>query len=374
MARSFAETAFWLLLLLAFNAHQALAYVTSTTTAYVVVTTTTSRDYYADATSTITATRTVKSYYTPTGQHPLATSTYTNSFLDVEVVQLYLAPGSIEEYKLVNDGGFGLHPGGDGGTSTYWIAPVTYTAPASCPTPFTVKTTATVPVAASQTGDVHPTSSKTYTGVWGPAVTMYLSAAPPGPAPTSGWDYEHYIAECRQPPSSSSSSDSGLDPDTEICVRRALCMTWRHWIIVLATVLPGLFVLGFIESFFWFRQLMRGRRAMRLGTLCWCLCSGWVVCFTRVTPARDVADQPALCEQWKAMSAGQKWRLWWKWGFRHRYPVDLLGSDPSKTAAGAGAVPATKVEDVEEGVQQQQQQVHQAHQTQATNAAAPVAR
>ncbi|KAK6844668.1 hypothetical protein PG995_014778 [Apiospora arundinis] len=354
-----------LLLLLAFHAHEALASAMSTTTAYVVVTKTTSRDYYAGATSTITTTRTVKSYYSPTAQHPIATSTYTNTFQDLEVVQLYLAPGSIVEYKLVNDGGVGsgLNLGGDGGTSTYWVAPVTYTAPASCPTPFTVKTTATISLSASQTADVHPTSSATHTGILGPAVTLYLSAAPPGPAPTTGFDYSYYISECRQPPSSSG-SDSGLDPDTEICLRRSICMTWRHWIIVLATVLPGLFVLGFIESFFWFRQLMRGRRAMRLGTLCWTLCSGWVLCFTRVTPARDVADQPALEEQWKAMSAGQKWRLWWKWGFRHRYPVDLLGPDPRKQMAGAGAVPAAKVEDVEEGVQEQPQvqQVHQAQQ------------
>ena len=360
MARLFTQAAFGLLLLL-LNVHKALAYATSTTTAYVVVTTTTSRDSYADATSTITTTRTVKSYYTPTSQHPIATSTYTNSLLDLEVVQLYLAPGSIEAYKLVDDMGFGLHPGGDGGTSTYWIAPVTYTAPTSCPTPFTVKTTATVSVAASQTADLHPTSTNTYSGVWGPAVTFYLSAAPPGPAPTSTWDYEHYIAKCREPPSSSSSgSGSGLDPDTEICVRRSLCMTWNNWIIVLATVLPGLFVLGFVESFFWFRQLMRGRRAMRLGTLCWTLCSGWVLCFTRVTPARDLADQPALCAQWKAMSVGEKWRLWWKWGFRHRYPVDLLGPDPRKQIAGA--VPAAKVEDMEEGVQGQPQGQQQGQQ------------
>lgn len=29
------------------------------------------------------------------------------------------------------------------------------------------------------------------------------------------------------------------------------------------------------------------------------------------------------------MSAGTKWKLWWRWGFRHAYPVDLLGPDPS---------------------------------------------
>ncbi|KAK8087500.1 hypothetical protein PG994_002474 [Apiospora phragmitis] len=113
---------------------------------------------------------------------------------------------------------------------------------------------------------------------------------------------------------------------------------------------------------------MRGRLALRLGTLCWTLCSGWIACFTRVSPARDAADQPALAEQWRARSAAQKWRLWWKWGFRHKYPVELLGPDPRNMQV-AGAAPGTKSE--EEGVQGPQVQ-----QVQATTStpAAPAAR
>lgn len=325
------------------QARNAVASVATTSTEYVVVTTTTTVDYGWDQTDTVTTTRTVKSYVTPTAE-PIATSTYTNAFYDVEVVALYVPPGSVDETDLVHDYGFPA-PGGGGGTSTVWVAPVTLAAPASCPTPFTVQTTATVRVPDAQTADLRPTSTRTYTGLWGPAVTLYLPSAPPGPAPTYGVDYEMYVAECQRPPSSSSSSSSpgGLAFDEEVCLRRYLCMKWGHWIVLLATVLPGLLVLGFAESFFWFRRLMRGRSALRLGTVCWVLLSAWVLCMTRKSPARPAADLPALEAQWAALSPGEKWRLWWRWGFRHKYPVDLLGPDP-RHAVAAGAAEA-KVEE-----------------------------
>lgn len=318
---------------LALHAHNALASVTSTSTEYVVVTTTTSVDYSWDQTNTITTTRTVKSYVTPTAD-PVATSTYTNVFYEVEVVALYVPPGSVDESDLSL--GYGVPPpGGNGVTSTVYVAPVTLTAPASCPTPFTVHTTATVSVADAQTADLRPTSTRSYTGLWGPAVTLYLSAAPPGPAPTDGYVYEMYVAECERPPSYASSP--GLAYDDEVCLRHSVCLTWGQWIIVLATVPPGLFALGFAESFLWFRALMRGRAALRFGTVCWILLSGWVLCATRTTPERPAADRPALEAQWAALSPGQKWRLWWRWGFRHKYPVDLLGPDPRQAVAAAAA-------------------------------------
>ncbi|KAK8038479.1 hypothetical protein PG993_006890 [Apiospora rasikravindrae] len=364
MVRTFAGAALWLPLL-ALQAQHALAHAASTTTAYVVVTTTTTWDYAAASTELVTTTRTVHSYYTPTA-HVTATSTYTNAMLDLEVVQLYVPAGSVDNHDLVYDIGLGMPKyGGDGGTRTYWVAPITYTAPASCPTPFTVKTTDTVSLAASRTADLHPTSTKASTGIWGPEETLYLSELPSGVSPAYGHSYREYIANCETPPSGPRPSSYG---DHEVCLRLRghLCMKWRYWIIVLSTVLPGLFVLGFLESFFWFRQLMRGRRALRLGTLCWTFCSGWVACFTRVSPARDVADQPALVEQWKAMSAREKWLLWLKWGFRYKYPVELLGPDPRKIQLG-GAVPATKGE---EGVQQ----VQQTQQVEETTPTAPVVR
>lgn len=329
MARQLTAAALWLPLVL--HAGNALASATRTTTEYVVVSTTATFDSVWDQTETITTTRTLKPYVTPTAD-PVATSTYTKAFLDVEVVELYVPAEAVDEADLGLDLGL-PPPGGNGVTSTVWVAPVTWTAPASCPTPFTVRTTAEIAVADAQTAALRPTSSHTYTGIWGPAVTLYLATAPPGPAPTDSYVYGLYLAECEKPPSASASG--GLADDDEVCVRRSLCMTWGQWVIVLATVPPVLFVLGFAESFFWFRRLMRGRAALRLGTLCWILISGWVTCITRSAPKRAAADRPALEAQWAALSPGQKWRLWWRWGFRHKYPVDLLGPDPRHAAAAA---------------------------------------
>ena len=325
-------------LALSLHARDALAFVTATTTEYVVDAGTSRSVYSWDYTDIITPTRTVKPYVTPTAA-PIATTTYTRYYDDVKVVELRLPEGSVDEADFIpahdDDYDYGLPGLGRTTTNTVWIAPVTLSAPASCPTPFTVHTTATVRVDAAETATLRPTATKTYTGLWGPAVTMFLSAAPPGPPVTYGWDYEQYVAECERPPSYSSSSGGGLKYDDEICVRRSLCLTWGQWIIVLATVPPGLFVLGFAESFFWFRRLMRGRRALRLGTTCWVLISAWMLCATRQSPPRAEADWPALEAQWAAMPAAEKWRLWWKWGFRHKYPIDLLGPEPGSTAAGA---------------------------------------
>ncbi|KAK8133430.1 hypothetical protein PG984_005442 [Apiospora sp. TS-2023a] len=379
------------LLLLVLQAHPALASnAASTATEYVVVTT--GHAYYAK-TDIITTTRTVKSWMTPTAR-PTATSSSTNEYLNLEVVQLYLPAGSVGEWQLDDSDDADLYGGSgddDGETSTYWVAPVTYTAPRSCPTPFTVQTTETLDLAASETANLHPTSTHTYSGLLGAAETLYLSALPPGVTPSYGYDYQHHIRACETPSSSGgyyTSWDSNMDEDDkEVCMHRRFsyssyfCMSWRDWIIVLATVLPGLFVLGFIESFLWFRQMMRGRRALRLGTLSWTLISGWVACFIRVSPARDEAEQPALVEQWKALSAGQRWRLWWKWGFRHKYPVEMLGPDPRKMQMGAAAVggeeagvPTANANDMGlEGVVQKPEAVHQVQQVQQVEGTTPAA-
>lgn len=342
------------LLLLALQARPAPALAASTTSEYVVVTTAPASYAKAD---TIATTRTVKAWLTPTAR-PTATSTstHTDESSDLEVIQLYLPAGSVGEWQLRPDPPLGREPGGDddddgegGTTRTYWVAPVTYTAPRSCPTPFTVRTTETVSVPASRTAALHPTSAATYAGPGGAEAVWYLSALPPGVTPAYGYDYQHHIRACETPSSSSlSSSDGGDDPswdanrgadDAEVCLRRLsrLCLSWRDWVVVLAAALPGLFVLGFVESFLWFRQMMRGRRALRLGTLSWTLLSGWVACCIRVSPARDAAEQAALAAQWEALSAGARWRLWWRWGFRHRYPVELLGPDPRKRQVAAAA-------------------------------------
>jgi hypothetical protein len=70
---------------------------------------------------------------------------------------------------------------------------------------------------------------------------------------------------------------------------------------------------------------MMGKSAMRFGTVCWVLISLWVMCFTRMQDRRSVEDQKLLAEKWKNMGSGAAFKAWWKWGFRHRYPEELLG-------------------------------------------------
>lgn len=120
--------------------------------------------------------------------------------------------------------------------------------------------------------------------------------------------------------------------DEEICRRRSVygCITLKNLIIILATVIPSLFLLGFVESYFWFRRLMHGQRALRVGTVCWVCISVWVLCFTRVSPSRGCGPEETdvLKMQWAVLSGGQRLKLWLKWGFRHKYPVELLGESP----------------------------------------------
>jgi hypothetical protein len=101
-------------------------------------------------------------------------------------------------------------------------------------------------------------------------------------------------------------------------------------------VIPALFLLGFLESWFWFRRLMMGKSAMRFGTVSWVLISLWVLCFTRMQDARSTEDQKLLHEKWKNMKSGAAFKAWWKWGFRHAYPVEHLGQYSKQTV---GVVP-----------------------------------
>lgn len=173
--------------------------------------------------------------------------------------------------------------------------------------------------------------------------TWYLSA---GAAPfhsTSDYYYRYYIASCSTPPISrayptgsssggSGSSGSGYSDD-DMCYSYFCGTPYLTIIIVIASVIPALFLLGFVESWFWFRRLMVGKSAMRFGTVSWVFISLWVLCFTRMQDRRSAEDQKLLAEKWKNMSKGAAFKAWWKWGFRHRYPEELLGQF-SKTTVG----------------------------------------
>ncbi|USP78838.1 hypothetical protein yc1106_06112 [Curvularia clavata] len=290
-------------------------------------------------TDTYTATRTIKDSVTPTASpYTIEYNSDYDYYTDVEFVYAYYTTSVVPESDFVPESTYDYYSTAttsSTSTSKVFFMPVTMTAPASCPTPFTVTTTASVYIPSQVTPQITPTSveTDTTTGNYGSIVyeyeTWYLSA---GAAPfrsTTDYYYSYYIASCSTPPisrstgSSSSGGPSYYDDDN--CYSYFCGTPYLTVIIVVASIIPALFLLGFIESWFWFRRLMMGKSAMRFGTVSWILLSLWVLCFTRMQDRRSAEDQKLLAEKWKNMGSGAAFKAWWKYGFRHRYPEELLG-------------------------------------------------
>ncbi|KAF3934446.1 hypothetical protein ABW19_dt0200388 [Dactylella cylindrospora] len=329
------------------------AFIWTVTSYFQVITTTSYFSTYTDSDwgYTSTTTQTVKSGVTPTAK-PLSTAKYTRTHVDMLLVYVYLPEGSVPQSNITTEDWEYVNTG-----YTVYIQPVTFTAPASCPTPFTVEGSITVPIPTEVTDQVTPTSVTSWisTGAYYSEgytrVTAYLSRdAVPLPSSWIASDptQSYYVNYCRNPTATGAAywgpdgyygyygddDDDDSDSSTRVCSLLTGCTSLRIWIIVVASVIPSLFVLGFFENYFWFTQLMKGRTALRLGTVCWVCISLWILCFTRTAEARSPEDQARLREQWNSMSAGTRWKLWWRWGFRRQYPVELLG-DPKAGTAGA---------------------------------------
>lgn len=191
-------------------------------------------------------------------------------------------------------------------------------------------------------------------------ITAYLSQNAltlSGDAVTDHYYYQYYVADCSDPnsdyddyywPTESETdpfpTDNGFgggndddddDQDAaagrfgiEECTSLMSCGWLSTALIVIAAVLPAIFLLGFLESYFWFRRLMTGKSALRFGTVCWIFLLLPVLCLTKKTPARDADMQAAFKQTWKETSFGTALRLWFKYGFRHQYPTELLGEHP----------------------------------------------
>jgi len=297
---------------LALGAHVLATEAYSTATSYyeVVPSTTVYSNQATPYTATYTSRYLIKSGVTPTAT-PISSTLSIDMYDFTPVRIIYVPAGAVADSDLETTTTTRTH--------TYYYEPVTYTAPASCSNHFTYATFKSVSVPTESLASITPTSTE-----YGyQAVTAYLSpGVVPVTAATTDYPYYEYIAECRNPADYESHYRS-----YDICGPFG-CGYIRVYLLILAIALPSFFVLGFLESWFWFRRLMHGKRALRFGTCCWCAISGWILCFTRVAPSRHPDDFPALKAQWDAMSAGTKWKLWWKWGFRHAYPEALLGPDP----------------------------------------------
>lgn len=300
----------------------------------------------------------------------------------VVYIYRYFSPGAIPATDMVTP------------TTTFYRM-VEYTAPSSCPTPFTL--TATVPefvpsgaedqvsIASATTsvstyryggvGDGDYASTTTYTYI---AAFLASTSHPTGRALRSQYVYSHYLSSCINPvpyptqtttanpypyppqgttttttttensypiPTQTTttagpretSGESGRDgdgnrPDDLVdspSCPWSDCGNYPYWGIILATVLATVFLLGFVESYLWFKRLMMGRGTLRVGTISWI-----VLCFplgflARKIPARSKEDQKTLSARWKEKGFGQCLGHWLRWGLRSRYPVELLGAHPT---------------------------------------------
>ncbi|KAL2151634.1 hypothetical protein VTH82DRAFT_6732 [Thermothelomyces myriococcoides] len=274
-----------------------------------------------------TTTLRVNPKVTPTAEG--VTTRTSLDFDDIEVVTVILTTGVAKSDLLPTD--YSSRPEK---YFVFYAVMATYTAPSSCPVPFTFTTDIDVriptklepyvEVLSRSTKTIHgvyPTvhdgtylrTTKTLTDVW---LLVDTSWVPPSELSATAWNRYHYqVNGCHHPTASDpyeiyGTGGGGIEA----------------WVIVVATVLPTVFLLGFIESYFWFRRMMLGKPALRLGTFCWCCLCLWFVLLTRRSPGRSPRDQVLLRQFWDALSARTRIKLWLRHGFRWRYPVELIGN------------------------------------------------
>lgn len=306
----------------------------------------------------------VKPTVTPTAT-PISSYTTTDHYTygDVEIVSVLLPASAVAGSDLVNPSDYL-----DFGFPEFDV-PVTYTAPASCPTPFTVATYTQVLIPPVVATYISATSTATSITTWtwsgrsdslqtNTYITMFLpqSAVPTSTLnPTDDYIYNSYVQNCVNPtapdaayygPSSTATRGGGSsgsnDSDRTVCSPLSACAGTATWVIAVATVLPAVFLLGFVESYCWFRRMMLGKSALRLGTVCWCALSLWFILLTRRVPARSTEDQALLKQYWASLGASTRLKYWFKWGFRWKYPVELLGNVDGSTPAMVALPPASQ--------------------------------
>ncbi|KAL2256809.1 hypothetical protein VTK26DRAFT_1084 [Humicola hyalothermophila] len=311
---------------------------------------------------TFTRTVSVSPDFTPTAE-PI--SARTESYSAVVLVTIYVEADDLPSTALITTTPTTTHNFNE---ITQFVISTTYTAPASCPTPFTLETIATVDVPVFARDHVTGTSTSTFvTSYTGASTTRRYTTVfhfiDPDIIPTriessTLWEYSFYVSNCRNPtatPTPGSGPNSGSGPPGSIgsggdddddgyygglCNVRGWCREEvRAWVIAVAVVLPTIFLFGFVESYFWFRRMMLGKSALRLGTVCWCALSLWVIFITRKSPARSEQDQALLKNYWATLSAGTRIKLWFKWGFRWAYPVELLGNPDGNNPVVAMPMP-----------------------------------
>ncbi|KAF2020278.1 hypothetical protein BU24DRAFT_136239 [Aaosphaeria arxii CBS 175.79] len=266
-----------------------------------------------DSSTTYTTTNTINPTVTPTAQ-PASRTTDVSTYYNVDYVSVYYPPNAVPSTDLLSTG-LPL-------TSTkgyVYKMMVTYTAPTHCTSSFTAVESEYVVIPTDVEDQVTGFSTEDN----GLATTVWLNQDQAPFTSSTAYYYTNFVQYCRKPSSSlgkpSGGGGGGRCGDGD-------CVDMYDLAIVLATTIPATFFLvGFLESWIWFRRLMLGKGCLRGGTICWVFISLLVLCFTRTQSSRSAEDQKLLREQWSKMGSGRAFKLWWKWGFRRKYPQELLG-------------------------------------------------
>ncbi|KAH6671017.1 hypothetical protein B0J14DRAFT_618443 [Halenospora varia] len=133
---------------------------------------------------------------------------------------------------------------------------------------------------------------------------------------------------------SGSSGSSGSSSSSSSRYYDSYYNDWLRTTIIIAVVVPVSWfliwlIVGLVESWLSFKGLMLGQQRKRGLPYAWC-CISWIfLCWVGPTyKARSEEEQAALKTKWDAMGAGEKIKIWLKWGFRWKYPVEHLGEEP----------------------------------------------
>ncbi|OOQ86791.1 hypothetical protein PEBR_20010 [Penicillium brasilianum] len=240
----------------------------------------------------------------------------------------------------------------NGWTSTIWVVNLTYSAPTACSTQWTTTTAVSVTPPQDRTFDrllpttAASTSYSVYNAEGFQSSTYFYKYiwVAPTQVPTSSMNRlsdEYYPAtlynnndkDCRYENHGYEYSGNGYyygdyyNDGLAISPLAILLICVLGWIVLW-------FLLGILEAWIRFRRLMTGWQTRRGMPVCWaltimpltlfCLC-----CFRRGYRARTAHDSAVLQSRWKKMTAWRKFVLFWKWGFRYKYPT-ILGPAPER--------------------------------------------
>ncbi|CZR56413.1 uncharacterized protein PAC_06301 [Phialocephala subalpina] len=276
----------------------------------------------------------------------ITTITTDASYAEVTIVDIVVESGSRVSYTYNTDSTY---------LDTSYVVPVTYTPDATCTSQnwtFTTNVPIYIPDIVSLTPVTTSLSATTYSylGYRPTPTTDVIAVLNPTDVnaddlASASSEYAPYgMSYCYTPTtycptasgatctptftydSSSSSSyysgsyDSYYDSQIRDIILIAVLVPVGWWLIWL--------IIGFWESWMSFKGLMLGQHRKRGLPYSWCCISILFLCWTGPTyKAKSVEEQARLAEQWKEMKAGQKFKLWMKWGFRWKYP-DVLGEEP----------------------------------------------